>query len=309
MDLKRPLLLGLVALLVGAPVADARSPFHAIGKGTVWTDGERYAVIEPASNFLDAFQVRDDVTGERWQISRPHGSAFCYLVSVANRNVLWQCGDTPALQELGSGAIRPVPGWATYRLWLDSQLGASPSEVGPRDFGDRWLEAGESCYHCGVDLHYIDWQSGTFVSAASELPERTVDLDRPDFDVPLCAPLARAPVKEREGSAPFLDSQYERPWFLRRVFAPGPRVKLYHCGRREPILIARCRRGDCQSRQLGGGHLTWRDGYRVYTFNLRTRKRTLAGIAPASLNAPSVAHTRRTVYVAGSGKVYAARLR
>jgi hypothetical protein len=300
------LVLGLVAALVAASPAAARQPFRSLGAGSAWTDGERYVAINPSDNNLDRKPLRviDDVTGRTWQLAPPR--LGCTIYDVAAGNVLWNCwsGD-PLLQELDSTVARPVPGWDTYLSWL-TRYGYSFGQPSVHALGSTWLEVGRDCYHCTIALSYIDWHTGTFVSAASELKQRTVDLDSADFDVPLCAPLSRLRYQDSEGIVPFAPSRYEPPWFLRRVMAPGTHVRLYHCGKSNPLLVARCKLGDCLSRQLGGGHLTWRDGYRVYDFNLRSRKRRLVGLAPGTLTMPGIWHTRRTVYASGSGKVYAA---
>ena len=299
----------LVTLLFVAP-ASARAPFHRVATGIAWADGERYWAALPDLPSQDPTQVFDDLTGQRWQIQPPR-VADCYaLIGVAAGNALWQCssGDPnpPLLQELESGAVRPVPGWEQFVTWLDLNQTGFIWDGGPRAFGDRWIELESGCYHCGETLHYLDWHAGTYVATASDLPERTVDLDRPNFDIPLCAPLSRAP--SGYDSPPFKQSQYERPWFLRWPHAPGTRVRLYHCGKRKPIPIARCN-SDCLDRRLGHGYVVWRDGRLVYWFDLHSRKRRLVGRMPSGTTV--INYTSRRVYAsagASAGPIYAARL-
>jgi hypothetical protein len=297
----------LAALLAAGP-ADARSPFRSLGDGVGWADGERYAAITPTNDAPAGARSRvfDDATGRTWELSPPRSG--CHVFAVAQGNVLWSCyTGAPVIQELESGATRPVPGWDTYQRWLTRDRFAGPGPVDVSGFGGRWLQATMWCYHCPPALSFMDWHTGTFVSATTDLAERTVDLDNPELDVPLCAPLRRLPVKHPEGSPKYVPSEYERPWMLRNLWASGATVRVYRCGRREPLLIARCRFGDCLSRQLGGGYLTWRDGYRVYAFKLASRKRLDVGRLPASISTPAIVHTRRNVYAtSGEGKVFVA---
>jgi hypothetical protein len=303
----------LVALLLAAP-ASARSPFHPVATGIVRADGERYWAALPDLPSQDPTQVFDDLTGQRWQIQPPR-TADCYgLIGVAAGNALWQCsgGDPPLLQELESGAVRAVPGWEQFVTWLDLNQTGFIWGGGPRAFGDRWIELESGCYHCSTSLQYLDWHAGTFISTASDSPERTADLDRPNFDIPLCAPLRRLPTPENfvEAHPPFVDSQYERPWFLRWPHAPGTSVRLYHCGKHKPIPIARCKHSDCLDRRLGHGYVVWRDGRLVYWFDLHSRKRRLVGRMPAGTTV--INYTSRRVYASGpgssAGPIYAARL-
>jgi hypothetical protein len=305
----------LVTLLLAAP-ASARSPFHRVATGIAWADGERYWAALPDLPDQDPTQVFDDLTGQRWQI-QPPPAAFCYaLIGVAAGNALWQCssnGDpsAPLLQELASGAVRAVPGWEQFETWLSVNQTGFIWDGSPRAFGDGWIELESGCYHCSASLQYLDWHAGTFISMASDRPERTVDLDRPNFDIPLCAPLRRQPTPENsvEGSPPFVDSQYERPWFLRWPKAPGSRVRLYHCGKRKPIPIALCKHSACLDRRLGHGYVVWRDGRLVYWFDLHSRKRRLVGRMPAGTTL--INYTSRRVYASAgpsSGPIYAARL-
>ena len=66
-----------------------------------------------------------------------------------------------------------------------------------------------SCYHCGPAISYIDWHSGRFVESLKEVATRLPDLDDPDLEVPICAPLRRQPSGDPEAGA-FNDSEYDR---------------------------------------------------------------------------------------------------
>jgi hypothetical protein len=157
----------------------------------------------------------------------------------------------------------------------------------------------------------VDWHSGAFRTDFPDVARRSVDLDRPELDRPICAPLSRRPEADSDYGGPrFASEDYEPPWMLRDTTVSSWRLRLYHCGRRKPVTIARCQLGHCLSPQLGGGYLTWRDGYRVYASRLASRRRVRVGTLPGGTEAPTVVHTRRSVYAAGTDlNAYAAPLK
>jgi hypothetical protein len=295
------ILAALGTLAVCASAADARSPFRLLGAGSAWTDGDRYAAI----NLKDQpAHVVDEWTGRAFDVVGPTG---CFLQGVAEGTVLWQCDgflnryqpvERPKIEDLATGALRDVPGWDTYLRWFDATryrsgfYGQGPTVSG---FGSRWLSAYIWCYHCIPEDSYIDWHTGTFVERRSEVAERVPDLDDPELDVPLCAPLRRLPLHEDE-DPPFQASAYDPPWFQRDAYTDRLVVRLHHCGRRKPILVARCRFDHCWSFQLGGGYLTWRQGLTVYAYRLASRHLLRVGSLPWRVQGPVVYHTRRTVY-------------
>jgi hypothetical protein len=311
--MRRALAFGVLAALLAASSAEARPAFHRIGEGQVWSDGERYAAVGGAAYTGKPALVLDDATGRRWTLTPPRNE--CGFYAVAAREVLWNCHglqDIPLFQNLDTGTVREVPGWYLYIRWFES-LGPrnDPDRPYVTGFGDRWLRTTDQCYHCGPEVHYVDWHSGAFRTDFPDVARRSVDLDRPELDRPICAPLSRRPEADSDYGGPrFASEDYEPPWMLRDTTVSSWRLRLYHCGRRKPVTIARCQLGHCLSPQLGGGYLTWRDGYRVYASRLASRRRVRVGTLPGGTEAPTVVHTRRSVYAAGTDlNAYAAPLK
>jgi hypothetical protein len=321
MALKRSLLVGLAALLLPAPAADARSPFHLIARGSsVTTDGERYALLSDRDQV--PYRVIDDQARRSWPV--PPAPAGCqpYSVQVADGQLLWDLCPTlaggasssrPVLQDLETGALRPVPGWDAYLSWFAPRAGQGWAGTGPwpDHFGSPWLRASIACYHCGHEWSYIDWHTGRLVAAPAEAAMTVPDVNAPALEVPLCTPLRRRIVDGQDYVADyFADSVYDPPWYLRSGL--GRYVQLYLCGHRKAVRIHRCSAvSDC-SPQLGGGYLTWtdpswRDGIAlIKAFRLTDRRRVAIG---KLRGAASVQHTSTSVYVnAAKSKVYAARL-
>jgi hypothetical protein len=321
MALKRSLLIGLAALLLVAPAAEARSPFHLIASGSsVTTDGERYALLSDRNGV--PYRVIDDQTGRSWPLPSAPAGCEAYSVQVANGQLLWELcpilasgavSSRPVLQDLETGGVRPVPGWDAYLSWFATRAGGGWTGSGPTPdrFGSPWLRARIGCYHCGAEWSYINWQTGRLVPYLNEVATTVPDVDAPELQVPLCAPLRRR-IIDGQSYEPdyFADSVYERPWYLRSGL--GRYVQLYRCGHRKAVRIHRCSAlSDC-SPQLGAGYLTWSDpSWRgvvpvIKAFRLADRRRV--GIGKLK-GAASVQHTSSTVYVnTANGKVYAARL-
>jgi hypothetical protein len=306
MDLKRPLLVVLLAL-VSAPAADARARFHLIGRGSVTTDGERYATLVDREGTL--YRVIDDVLGRSWTVPDAPPGCTPYSVQVADGHLLWDCptptgqmyaASRPVLQSLETGEIRPVPGWDTYlsEFAERAELGWTGSGPMPDGFGSHWVRASVQCYHCLPEYTYLNWRTGGSPSLPADVARFAFDLDAPGLAVPLCSPLRR----------PTLD--YERPWLLRSQ--TGRYVQLYRCGHRKPLRIHRCSAPSSCRPQLGGGYLTWseppwaRSAPVIKAFRLADRRRLTIGKLKGAV---TVQHTRRALYVqTNAGKLYAARL-
>jgi hypothetical protein len=315
MRLKWPLLLGLVALMLGVPSANARSPFHVIGEGSVSTDGKRYALLRDRENA--PYRVIDDRLHRSWAIASPPPGCSD-VAGVADGSLLWHCptlagmqnpSSRPVLQNLETGEVTPVPGWDAYLNWFDTRAATGWMGQGPwpEDLGSRWLRASVNCYHCGPEYSYIDWHTGRLVPYLPDVATVVPDLDASDLQARLCAPLRRHAVDAPFGQS-LEDADYEPPWLLRG--SAGRYVQLYRCGHRKPLRIHRCSGLSSCFPQLGGGFLTWSDPswHRVIpivkVFRLADRRRVSIGKLKG---ARGLQHTRRTVYVnAASGKVYAA---
>jgi len=254
MALKRSLLVGLAVLLVSAPAADARSAFHKIGDGPVWADGERYAAVGGGGWTGKPSRIIDDVTRRSWTLAPPRND--CGVAGAAAGYVLWDCSVpeyTPLLQSLETGAVSQAPGWDAFVSWLDFPVRRDDRPY-VSGFGARWLRATYWCYHCGPQFSFVDWHSGAFRGLLPDLARHSYDVDLPELDRRICAPLSRRAV-EGEGrfEVEFAPEDYEPPWLLRDAASTSDRLGLYHCGRRKPVAIPRCRFGGCLSRRLGGG--------------------------------------------------------
>lgn len=293
----------LAGLLTLASAADARTPFRQIGTGTVWTDGDRYAALMLSRG---PNRIVDAASGATWELPEP--AYGCRVAGVAAGHVLWDC-DVPLLQELATGTLRELPGWDTYLQWRENEPLGVDRWTDLTGFGDRWVKADLLCPHCPAIWSYIDWHTGALVARVDERAKRVVDLDEPELDVPLCAPL----VRKRHASPerpPFRPASFERPWLLRDLSSTSRVLELHRCGRHKPLVAARCKRGGCRSPQLGGGYLTWRDGFDVGAYRVARRRRTLVGRLPRKASGAVIAHTRRTVYAFDDEfRVYAAPLR
>jgi hypothetical protein len=323
MALKRSLLVGLAALLLAAPAAEARSPFHLVARGSsVTTDGERYALLWNRDG--QAYRVIDDELKRSFDL--PPAPAGCSLSSgrfdlVASGSVLWDCPSVangisvsrPLLQDLGTGDFRPVPGWDAYLRWFDQQYATGWVGQGPwpQGIGSHWLRGSILCYHCLPEYSYLDWHTGRFIAHLDETATTIPDLDSPDLEVPICPPLRRPRYQDPLGSSFYFgDSDYEPPWYLRSA---GRRyVSLYRCGHRKPLRIHRCSALWNCSPQLGGGYLTWSDPSwtgvvpTIKVFRLADRRRVVIG---KLRKARVVQHTGNDVYVTtASDRVYAAPL-
>jgi hypothetical protein len=303
MGLKRLLPVVLLALAICAP-AQARSPFRLIGEGTVWTDGDRYAVVQLEGGTV---RVIDDRLGRSWDLA---AHPTCYLGGAAAGHLLWDCTPAPPrLQDIATGDVTDVPGWDAYVAATQALQPTALGWFGPevRGFGSSWARGVVGCYHCPPQYGYVDWHSGRFVSELREVATRLPDLDAPDLDVPLCAPLTRRAYHDRE-LEPFADAQYEPPWFMRE--ASYRVLRLYHCGRRKPLIVRRCGR-TCDA-SLGGGYLFWTETSTpglttIKAFRLADRRKF---VIAQTTQARFIAHTRRAVYVERSnGNVYSAPLR
>jgi hypothetical protein len=315
MALKRSLIVGLAVLLLAAPAADARSPFHLLGTGTVWTDGDRYAVLQ-----LDGQPVRviDEATRLSWNVTgTPTG---CFLEGAADGYLLWNCYEAPpGLQEIQTSRVTAVPGWDAYEAWVAQNTKEWTFPFGPEvaGFGSHWIRGVIGCYHCGPTYSYVDWHSGSLLKGAVADAKHVADLDDPDLDVKLCAPLRIPSTDDGTGGRYYDDgagTTYQRPWFLRNDSRRY--IQLYRCGHRKPLHIHRCQHLYACASQLGGGYLTWNDSpwgvTTIGAFRLSNRRKRTIGKLPGTGTA---LHTRRTVYVnivseevGASGKVYAARL-
>ena len=319
MALKRSLLVGLAALLLAAPAADARAPFHLIARGSsVTTDGERYALLRDRDGI--PYRVIDDQSGRSWPV--PVAPAGCLpSVQVADGQLLWDDCPTlaseapssrPVLQDLETGELRQVPGWDAYLSWFATRaqggwLGGGPT---PNLFGSHWLRARIDCYHCGPEWSYIDWRSGRLIPSPGDAATTVPDVDSPELEVPLCAPLRRHLVDGGGYTADYFEeSVYDPPWYQRSASARY--VQLYRCGHRKPVRIHRCSTTAPCFSQLGAGYLTWSDPSLVIkAFRLADRRVVRIGVLKGSNTLPdAVQHTSRAVYVNVVGsKVYAAPL-
>ena len=281
--------------------ASAEAGFKRLGTGSVWADGNRWAVVR-----LDGQPVRviDERTRRSWELP---GLPDCDVAGAAAGQVLWGCGypATPRLQNVESGAVSDVPGWDAYLSWIQTTTVGWNAPSGPDlvGFGSRWLRGVISCYHCGGVDSFIDWHNGRFVEGVDQTAAEVLDLDDPDIAARLCAPLRRQP----DGDGGFIEPMYERPWLLENPYATRRHETLRHCGKRKPLRVARCGRV-CIS-DLGGGYLTWSEvslsgTTMVRAFRLSDRRKLRVGRAPGI---GAVKRTRRTVYLTTySGKVYAA---
>jgi hypothetical protein len=299
----------MTTLLICAASADARR-FHFVGEGTVWADGDRYAAISLKDRPV---RVIDDLARRGWSVTSPRPN--CHLSGVAARTVMWDCSqatpplEAPRLQELGTRTLRPVPGWDTYARWFESfryQLTA-PFGPYPAGLGARWVGGAYGCFRCKAGPSFMDWHTGTFVPRVDDVAGRVVDLDDPDLEVPLCAPLQRhvSPYEDDTGSFGFYASAYRSPWFLNDAYAEGSVLKLYRCGHRKAVFTVRCR---CHDPVLGRRHLLWLDQYDVRAFDLAKRRRVSLGkLEPVA--GPRLYATRHTLYITTyGGYVYAASL-
>jgi hypothetical protein len=319
MTLKRSLVVGLAVLVLTAPAAEARSPFHLVGTGSVWTDGDRYTVLSDTDGV--PYRIIDDRTRRSWRAPSAPPGCEAYL-QVADGHLLWaHCiellGDVlssrPLLQNLETGAVTPVPGWDRYVSWfaVRAELGWTGEGPWPNRFGSRWLRAEIQCYHCGPEYSYIDWHAGRFVSHLTEVPKVLPDLETADLEVQLCAPLRRHRLQDAYlGNWAFEDSVYAPPWYMRDAI--GRYVQLNRCGHHKPLRIHRCSALSACAPQLGGGFLTWSDPEWKYgaatikVFRVADQRRVSIG---KLRGADTVQHTARRVYVStASGKVYVARL-
>jgi hypothetical protein len=166
---------------------------------------------------------------------------------------------------------------------------------GPIGLGGRWLRGEVTCDRCIQVWSYIDLRTGRFVSQVRERATRLVDLDEPDLEVPLCAPLRRRPLEDYVGP-PFEEATFRRPWLLTELRQERGYVRVRRCGRRNPVIVGPCRSRGCDV-QLGRRHVVWLDGGVVRAFDLVTRRRFVVGKVKPSLEPGSLHLTRHRVYV------------
>jgi hypothetical protein len=325
----------LVVLLAGASQAVAL-PLRDIGQGTVWTDGDRYAVFYPHDEANRPRMVLDERTGRRYPLSAPTvppASGFttpvaCRFNGLAAGQVLWACdyGDPPfLLTELATGESRAVPGWAE----LDSSLSQFPflDNIWVRDMGRRWLLV-QGYSWAGLDANrWLDWRTGRLVTDPAAGARTVFDLDDPRLSVPLCTPLRRR-VEPYEGVGPdsIVPYVYEGGWLFEPFSFPQHRpVVIRRCGRHRRLVLHACRHR-CGSATMGAGYVSWfdrkqfsrinqppvsKDRTLVFAYDLG-RRRPLRFQANFDREPPDfVWHTRRHIYAngqIGQSRIWVGRL-
>jgi hypothetical protein len=238
----RRLLLSLLLTLLAVP---------AIARADLVSDGTRYAAWERHG----VVHVLDD-HGPAQTIPVPVG---CRLANIGAGKLLFDCSvpsDDAILVrgqtvDIATGAVAQLP----ERVVGES--GAPVDSAGYGAIGTHWIAYGASYYHGSITT-YLPLDGGPPQSIGSndvfrEAQRSVLDLDTPQLEVPMCAPLR---IRGGEAiDAPY--GVYRRP-YLAVQWADG-RLTLQRCGSPTAKVVTRCP-GFCGNIALGRGLLAWIDG-------------------------------------------------
>lgn len=269
---KSILALAFAGLLGGTAAAPA-APTSAAGFTTVASDaagaphgdGGRWVVYAPAR---DTVRVLDDESGERWSeripcATAPYGDP---VLAVGGGQAVVGC------DRAGSGAAgwRPLLLDLTTRSWsevagfeaLAARLTSNGSGV-TLDFpavGSRWLHVVASEYRSRWDV-WIDWRTGAL--GPEPTAATATDLDAPELNVPLCAPLRRAPSDDAEDRLlslpPFAELLTDGP--LAVTVGPRTPLALLRCGSAARLRLEPHARPSLPSQlAFGSGAVSWQTG-------------------------------------------------
>jgi hypothetical protein len=269
--------LALLVLLISASSAWAL-PLRKLGPGSVWTDGDRYAVFFPPDQIERPRQILDERTGRRYAVSAPTSpptagfQTSCRFGFVAAGSVLWSCPFDKSpylLTDVATGLTRTVPGWDNLERSL-SEFKDEPSapSVNVRGFGRRWLHVQVHGWHALLANRWLDWRTGTLVADNPGGRRAVIDLDDSRLAVPLCSPLRRR-IEPFEGYGPdvVIPYVYEQGWLFNSDYSvQSHAIKIRRCGSRRSLVLHRCRH-TCGDASFGAGYVTWLDKETFSVFN------------------------------------------
>jgi hypothetical protein len=261
--------------------------------GRVAIDRSGFVVVMSAGRTL-IFDLR---AGTRRELPTPAG---CGSVHAGAGQLLWHCADEPRLADLRTGEPVAAPPGAAEIEQRSICCGAGRDETeyevdGP--VGRRWLGFGIYDRET-AETSYIDRLSGRVSDGPAPRRGHILDLDQPDLDRRLCAPV-RPPLTAAagpQGSAP--------PYFAWASSADADRDRHIHaqrCGRRQIRRLGTCERIQaCQGPFAQRGWVAWGTVGIARAVHLPTGRRVLArgpellGLADRWL----VTHSARTVSIA-----------
>jgi hypothetical protein len=298
---------------VAAPASAASLKAHrVIAHGTTLgqADATTFAYSSDADRTGSVVLRGDD--GRVRTVAAPAGCR----VSVAQNGLLaGECGPHDPIASSPGSVLRHLfvarlDGSAVTRLDTAGQVGADGSTAGPpSSVGAQWIGSPNAEYHGGEWTEAVNWHTGE-VREDRQIAAGTIDdVNAPDLQVPLCAPIERVEhVDDVFGSAPgYFDAQAQGPYVLLQHADGHGTVR--RCGSTRPVRLPR----GFDARELGGGWAAGAAGagrgLRIEVVRLADgRRRTVTGI-PRSI--PTLTFARGRLYLsdfAGSNAIYTVKL-